>query len=44
MSEQIEQLSKMKAKVEKDKTHIIHEIADARAAVDEVNRLDTDKS
>merc|ERR1719510_1020947 len=27
MSEQIEQLSKMKAKVEKDKTHIIHEIA-----------------
>merc|ERR1719288_37254 len=38
MSEQIEQLSKMKAKVEKDKTHIIHEIADARAAVDEVNR------
>merc|ERR1712088_109112 len=38
MSEQIEQLSKMKAKVEKDKTHIIHEIADARAAVDEVGR------
>merc|ERR1712051_697318 len=28
----------MKAKVEKDKTHIIHEIADARAAVDEVGR------
>ena len=38
MSEQIEQLSKMKAKVEKDKTHIIHEIDDARAAVDEVGR------
>merc|ERR1712127_919598 len=38
MSEQIEQLSKMKAKVEKDKTHIIHEIADARAATDEVGR------
>merc|ERR1712158_349213 len=38
MTEQIEQLSKMKAKVEKDKTHIIHEIADARAAVDEVGR------
>merc|ERR1712127_896299 len=38
MSEQIEQLSKMKAKIEKDKTHIIHEIADARAATDEVGR------
>merc|ERR1712158_229212 len=38
MTEQIEQLSKMKAKVEKDKTLIMREIADARAAVDEVNR------
>merc|ERR1711923_228413 len=38
MQEQIEQLSKMKAKVEKDKTLIMHEIADARAATDEVNR------
>merc|ERR1712106_1156706 len=31
-------LTKMKAKIEKDKTTIMHEIADARAAVDEVNR------
>merc|ERR1712183_1222555 len=38
MSEQIEQLNKMKNKVEKDKTLIMREIADARAAVDEVNR------
>merc|ERR1711902_338856 len=28
----------MKAKIEKDKTMIMHEIADARAATDEVNR------
>ena len=33
MSEQAEQLTKMKAKIEKDKTTIMHEIADARAAV-----------
>ena len=38
MTEQIEQLNKMKNKVEKDKTMIMREIADARAAVDEVNR------
>ena len=44
MTEQIEQLNKMKNKVEKDKTLIMREIADACAAVDKVNRLDTDKS
>ena len=44
MTEQIEQLNKMKNKVEKEKTLIMREIADACAAVDEVNRLDTDKS
>merc|ERR1719509_285803 len=38
MSEQIEQLNKMKTKIEKDKTVIMREIADARAAVDEVAR------
>merc|ERR1711994_103414 len=38
MTEQIEQLNKMKNKVEKDKTLIMREIADARAAIDEVNR------
>jgi len=38
MSEQIDQLQKMKAKIEKDKSHIIAEIADARAATDEVVR------
>merc|ERR1719510_2477385 len=38
MTEQVEQLNKMKAKIEKDKTHIMHEIADARAAIDEVGR------
>merc|ERR1711983_697463 len=38
MQEQIEQLSKIKAKIEKDKTVIMYEIADARAATDEVNR------
>jgi myosin heavy chain 6/7 len=38
MQEQIDQLNKIKAKVEKDKTHIMHEIADARAAADEVAR------
>merc|ERR1711935_952223 len=38
MQEQIEQLTKMKAKIEKDKTVILHETADARAATDEVAR------
>jgi myosin heavy chain 6/7 len=38
MSEQIEQLNKMKAKIDKDKTQIMHEIADVRAAADEVIR------
>merc|ERR1711970_1652903 len=38
MSEQIDQLQKMKSKIDKDKNHIIHEIADARAATDEVIR------
>merc|ERR1711963_815019 len=38
MNEQIEQLSKMKTKVEQDKNKIIAEVADVRAATDEVNR------
>merc|ERR1711936_234256 len=38
MSEQIDQLSKMKAKIEKDKGAINHEIADVRAATEEINR------
>jgi len=38
MNEQIDQLSKMKAKVEHDKAKIIVEIADVRAATDEVAR------
>merc|ERR1712115_5357 len=38
MQEQVEQLNKIKTKIEKDKTVIMHEIADARAATDEVNR------
>jgi len=38
MSEQIDQLSKMKSKIEKDKVKIQHEIADARAATDEISR------
>merc|ERR1712080_769806 len=38
MSEQIDQLNRMKTKIEKDKTHIMHEIADVRAATDEVIR------
>merc|ERR1719410_991873 len=38
MSEQIDQLSKMKAKIEKDKTQIMHEIQDVRAANDEIGR------
>merc|ERR1739846_164698 len=38
MAEQIEQLTKMKAKVEKDKNAITHEIQDVRAATDEIGR------
>merc|ERR1712241_601715 len=38
MSEQIDQLSKMKAKIDKDKNAINHETADVRAATDEVMR------
>merc|ERR1712020_585002 len=38
MSEQIDQLSKMKAKIDKDKSHIGHEIQDVRAATDEIIR------
>ena len=38
MTEQIEQLSKMKTKIEKDKNGIHHEIQDVRAATDELAR------
>merc|ERR1711881_616453 len=38
MSEQIDQLSKMKAKIEKDKTQLMHEIQDVRAATEEIGR------
>merc|ERR1712038_1924201 len=38
MSEQIDQLSKMKAKIEKDKNSINHETADVRAATGEIVR------
>merc|ERR1740128_444161 len=38
MTEQIDQLGKMKAKIDKDKSKIINECADARAATDEVMR------
>jgi len=38
MSEQIDQLSKMKSKIEKDKGQIHNEISDVRAATEEVNR------
>jgi len=38
MTEQIDQLNKLKNKVEKDKTIIMRETADVRAAVDEVGR------
>merc|ERR1711935_1298206 len=38
MAEQIDQLSKMKAKIEKYKTSLMHEIADVRAANDEIGR------
>merc|ERR1712066_128023 len=38
MSEQIDQLSKMKGKIEKDRNQIMHEIQDVRAAADEISR------
>merc|ERR1719309_1810727 len=38
MTDQIDQLQKMKAKIDKDKSHILHEITDARAATEEVIR------
>merc|ERR1712241_359389 len=38
MAEQIDQLSKMKGKIEKDKTQINHEIQDVRAATEEIGR------
>merc|ERR1740128_1514110 len=38
MSEQIDQLGKMKTKIEKDKSQIMIEIQDVRAATDEVGR------
>merc|ERR1712168_62073 len=38
MSEQVDQLSKMKSKVDKDKVKIQSEIGDARAAYDEISR------
>merc|ERR1719325_501603 len=38
MSEQIDQLSKMKSKIEKDKSAIMHECTDVRAATDEIVR------
>merc|ERR1719320_1283742 len=38
MTEQIDALGKMKSKIEKDKVPIMNEIADARAATDEVMR------
>merc|ERR1712121_426569 len=38
MSEQVDQLSKMKSKVDKDKVKIQSEIGDARSAYDEITR------
>jgi len=38
MAEQIDQLSKMKGKIEKDRNQISHEIQDVRAATEEINR------
>merc|ERR1719259_1376883 len=38
MNEQIDQLQKMKSKIEKDKSHIQNEIVDARAALEEIQR------
>ena len=39
MNEQVDQLQKMRAKIDKDKSQITHEIQDTRAASDEVNRI-----
>merc|ERR1712042_291658 len=46
MTEQIDQLQKMKSNIDKDKSHIINEINDARSAADEVMRAQasSDKS
>ena len=38
MNEQIDQLTKMKAKIDKDKSQINNEIQDIRTGVDEINR------
>ena len=38
MSEQIDQLNKMKSKIDKDRTQIASEISDVRAAADEIGR------
>jgi len=38
MTEQIDQLSRMKGKIEKDRNQIMHEIGDVRAATDEISR------
>merc|ERR1711936_621314 len=38
MSEQIDQLSKMKGKIEKDRNQIMHEITDVRAATEDIGR------
>merc|ERR1711976_333237 len=38
MAEQVDQLSKMKGKIEKDKNQIMHEIQDVRSATDEIAR------
>merc|ERR1712038_1000252 len=38
MTEQIDQLTKMKSKIEKDKSMLLHEVSDVRAATDEVGR------
>merc|ERR1712107_906866 len=38
MSEQIDQLSKMKAKIEKDRGNVNHEVVDVRAATEEIGR------
>merc|ERR1712055_662189 len=46
MTEQIDQLQKMNSKIDKDKSHILNEINDARSATDEVMRsqASSDKS
>merc|ERR1719264_691042 len=38
MSEQIEQLSAMKGRIEKDKSMLMHEVQDVRSATDEIGR------